>query len=72
MVQFSLKLEDNRVEKWSSHYLDYRKLKKTIKQLTRSQNALNCRRYLSEKFLLSVLDVLSCMSAVCPAIGVCE
>lgn len=33
MVQFSLKLEDNRVDKWSSQYLDYRKLKKAIKQL---------------------------------------
>ncbi|CAN0054746.1 unnamed protein product, partial [Ectocarpus sp. 6 AP-2014] len=33
MVQFSLKLEDNRVDKWSSQYLDYRKLKKAIKQI---------------------------------------
>lgn len=49
MVQFSLKLEDNRVDKWSSHYLDYRKLKKAIKQLVRSRQAANiiARRYSS-------------------------
>lgn len=39
MVQFSLKLEDNRVDKWSSKYLDYRKLKKAIKQLVFSRRA---------------------------------
>lgn len=47
MVQFSLKLEDNRVDKWSSHYLDYRKLKKAIKQLVTARNAADniARRY---------------------------
>eukprot|EP00752_Nemacystus_decipiens_P005274 g4784.t1 len=37
MVQFSLKLEDNRVDKWSSQYLDYRKLKRAIKHLAFSR-----------------------------------
>lgn len=27
MVEFGLKLEDNKVDKWSSHYIDYEKLK---------------------------------------------
>lgn len=47
MVQFSLKLEDNRVDKWSSHYLDYRKLKKAIKQLVNARNVADniARRY---------------------------
>lgn len=43
MVNFSLKLEDNRVDKWSAHYLDYRKLKQAIKQLVASRNAANAK-----------------------------
>lgn len=39
MVQFSLKLADNRVDKWSSHYLDYKSLKETIAQQRRSRRA---------------------------------
>lgn len=48
MVQFSLKLEDNRVDKWSSQYLDYRKLKKAIKQLAlaRRTAAIVAQRYI--------------------------
>lgn len=39
MVQFGLKLEDNRVDKWSSYYVDYKKLKKAIKQLAFTRKA---------------------------------
>lgn len=41
MVKFSLKLEDNRVDKWSPHYLNYKRLKKAIKQLVCSRAAAN-------------------------------
>ena len=46
-MQFSLKLEDNRVDKWSSQYLDYRKLKKAIKHLafTRKTAAIIAHRW---------------------------
>lgn len=36
MVKFTLKLEDNRIEKWSSHYIDYKKLKQEINKLKNS------------------------------------
>jgi hypothetical protein len=32
MVEFGLKLEDNKVEEWSDKYIDYEKLKKLIKK----------------------------------------
>lgn len=52
MVKFGLKLEDNRVDKWSSHYLDYKKLKKAIKQLVRSRNLASTisKRYITLLF----------------------
>lgn len=52
MVQFSLKLEDNRVDKWSAQYLDYRKLKKAIKHLafTRKTAAIIANRWVLPLF----------------------
>ena len=32
MVEFGLKLEDNKVDKWSPHYIDYEKLKAILKR----------------------------------------
>ena len=32
MVEFGLKLEDNKVDKWSMHYIDYEKLKAILKR----------------------------------------
>ena len=32
MVEFGLKLEDNKVSEWSDHYLDYEGLKKILKK----------------------------------------
>ena len=31
MVEFGLKLEDNKVSKWKSHYMNYERLKKMLK-----------------------------------------
>ncbi|GMH72957.1 hypothetical protein TrST_g2521 [Triparma strigata] len=33
MVEFGLKLEDNKVSKWGSHYLDYERLKSLLKKI---------------------------------------
>lgn len=33
MVKFTLKLEDNRVEKWSGYYIDYKRLKHELDKL---------------------------------------
>lgn len=64
MVQFSLKLEDNRVDKWSSQYLDYRKLKKAIKQLAlaRRTAAIVAHRYECSYTSISAYDIITCAS----------
>lgn len=36
MVEFGLKLEDNTVEEWKSHYIDYEGLKKLIKNANKA------------------------------------
>lgn len=43
MVQFSLKLEHNRVDKWSDHYVQYSLLKKKIAQLRLARQAVGAR-----------------------------
>ena len=47
MVEFGLKLEDNKVNKWSDQYLDYDKLKALLKK---TQNAYKARNVLREKY----------------------
>mmetsp|Transcript_7021 Transcript_7021/g.7743 ORF Transcript_7021/g.7743 Transcript_7021/m.7743 type:complete len:901 (-) Transcript_7021:67-2769(-) len=37
MVEFGLKLEDNKVSEWSEHYLDYEALKKVLKKAKKIQ-----------------------------------
>jgi SPX domain protein involved in polyphosphate accumulation len=37
MVQFGDKLQENKVEKWDEFYVDYNKMKKAIKKLTKDQ-----------------------------------
>lgn len=39
MVKFTLKLENNRIDKWSSYYIDYKKLKHEIDKLKNSTTA---------------------------------
>lgn len=38
MVEFGLKLEDNKVSEWSEHYLDYEALKKILKKAKNAEN----------------------------------
>ena len=37
MVEFGLKLEDNKVSEWSEHYIDYESLKKILKKAKNAQ-----------------------------------
>ncbi len=37
MVEFGLKLEDNKVSEWSEHYIDYEGLKKILKKVKKAQ-----------------------------------
>ena len=37
MVEFGLKLEDNKVSEWSEHYIDYEGLKKILKKAKKAQ-----------------------------------
>lgn len=77
MVQFGLKLEDNRVDKWSSQYVDYKKLKKAIKQLAFTRKAAGIiaqrcvRRCLFADHRRTILPccALACVS-ICPTIAV--
>eukprot|EP00816_Leptocylindrus_hargravesii_P012287 CAMPEP_0196806948 /NCGR_PEP_ID=MMETSP1362-20130617/6884_1 /TAXON_ID=163516 /ORGANISM="Leptocylindrus danicus, Strain CCMP1856" /LENGTH=831 /DNA_ID=CAMNT_0042180649 /DNA_START=208 /DNA_END=2699 /DNA_ORIENTATION=+ len=39
MVEFGLKLEDNKIKKWSTHYLDYEGLKKLLKRCKAAMKA---------------------------------
>lgn len=46
MVEFGLKLEDNKVSEWSEHYIDYESLKKILKKAKAAEKKY---RELSEK-----------------------
>ena len=37
MVEFGLKLEDNKVSDWGEHYLDYEGLKKILKKAKKAK-----------------------------------
>ena len=52
MVEFGLKLQDNKVKKWSDKYLDYDTLKNLLKK---AQNAYKAKNALREKYS-EVLD----------------
>ena len=39
MVEFGLKLNDNKTAKWSHHYLDYEKLKRMLKKAKKAREA---------------------------------
>jgi hypothetical protein len=41
MVEFGLKLEDNKVSEWSEHYLNYEKLKATLKKAKSLQKKID-------------------------------
>ena len=47
MVEFGLKLEDNKVQRWSENYLEYEKLKAALKK---AQDALKTRNEFKEKY----------------------
>jgi hypothetical protein len=56
MVEFGLKLEDNKVDKWSTKYLDYEKLKAILK---RAKSGLEYRDELIARMPAAVLAEVS-------------
>ena len=51
MVEFGLKLQDNKVTKWSSHYMNYERLKKLLKT---SKASLKNRDELRERYAMKL------------------
>ena len=53
MVEFGLKLSDNKVTKWSSHYIDYEKLKVLLKAAKSALKARDAIKAKHDKYLVT-------------------